>query len=286
MRSFWFGMIALLTACSGSPYPGFTETEDGVHVRLHTLGDGVELASDSDSVHVRLRIAHWGDAPGTLYSTERTYATRTIRKAMMREALGRMHAGDSMSLIVPADQVPWSDLRLDVAPIPADTGTVQVELGLLAIITPQMMRDATAEAKRNDPEGYERRLIKAYLASSAQPWTQWGSSEMHYFVEVAPSDTNAVKQGALVSVSYEGRRLEDGVMVDDTERQGGAFSWRYGDPDQVMQGMEIAVQLLREGGVGQFILPSAYAFGARGVPGVVDPYTPVLYRVSVVRVGR
>jgi FKBP-type peptidyl-prolyl cis-trans isomerase len=43
---------------------------------------------------------------------------------------------------------------------------------------------------------------------------------------------------------------------------------------------------LREGGVGQFILPSAYAFGARGVPGVVDPYTPVLYRVSVVRVGR
>ena len=286
MRSFWFGMSALLTACSGSPYPGFTETEDGVHVRLHTLGDGVGLASDSDSVHVRLRIAYWGEAPGSLFSTERTYAVRSVRKAVMREALGRLHEGDSMSLIAPAGQVPWADLLPDGASTPRDTGAVQVELGLLAIITPQMMRDAAAAARRNDPEGYERRLIAAYLASSAQPWTPWGSSDVHYFVEVAPSDTNAVKPGALVSVSYEGRRLEDGVMVDDTERQGGAFSWRYGDPDQVMQGLEIAVHLLREGGAGQFILPSAYAFGARGVPGVVDPYTPVLYRVSVVRVGR
>jgi len=277
-------MITLLTACSGSPYPGFTETEDGVHVRLHALGDGVELASDSDSVHVRLRIAHWGDGPGSLFSTERTYAARSIRKAMVGEVLARMHEGDSMSLIAPADQVPWSDLGPDPSFSPVDTGTVQVEVGLLAIITPQRMRDAAAAARKNDPEGYERRLIAALIASNTQPWIRWGNSNVHYFVEVAPTDTNAVKPGELVSVSYEGRRVEDGVLVDDTERQGGTFHWRYGDPDQVMNGMEIAVQLLREGGAGQFILPSAYAFGARGVPGVIEPYTPLLYRVSVVKV--
>ena len=285
MKVFRIGLFTLLCACSASPYPGFTETEDGVHVRMHSLGDGMDLAQDSDSVYMRLRMAYRGQAPGSLFSTERTYLARSIRTATMREALGRLHAGDSMSMIAPAAQVPWRILGLDAASIPADTGTVQIELGLLSIITPPMMRAAAAESRRHDPEGYERKLIAAYLETRPQMWTRWGTSDLYYAVEVAAADTQAMKPGDVVTVTYQGRRLEDGVLVDDTDRQGGSFSWRYGDPDQVMNGMEVAVQILRLGGEGQFILPSEYAFGARGVAGMVEPYTPMLYRVALVDVG-
>lgn len=282
----WCGLMVLLMACSGSPYPGFTEAEHGVYVRLHRLGDGTTLASDSDSVHVRTRISHLGEAPGTLFSTERTYSARSLREGCMREVLGRMHEGDSMSLITPASLVPFQVLGPDPGIRFVDPGVVQVEVAVLSIITPTMMRARAEEARRNDPAGYERRLIQAFIAASDRSWVQWGTSDLYYSLEEMPTDTQAVGKGEMVTVTYSGRRLEDGVLVDDTQRQGGSFSWRYGDPDQVMNGLEVAVQLLRMGGEGEFILPSLYAFGTRGVPGLVEPNTPMIYRVSLQHVER
>jgi FKBP-type peptidyl-prolyl cis-trans isomerase len=43
---------------------------------------------------------------------------------------------------------------------------------------------------------------------------------------------------------------------------------------------------MREGQSGEFIFPSAYAFGARGVPGIVDPFTAMRYTLELERVIR
>ncbi|HMC98076.1 MAG TPA: FKBP-type peptidyl-prolyl cis-trans isomerase [Flavobacteriales bacterium] len=276
----------VLAGCWGSPYKGYKEVEDGVHVKLRSLGDGENLASDSDSVHVRFRISHLGEEPGSFLSTERWYATKDLRAGALMPALRRLHEGDSMSIIAPAFLWPWAVINGGpVDPVP-DTAHICAELSLLAIRSPEVMRADAERHRREDPEGFEHRMIQAYLRNSKENWTRWGTSDLYYTIAGAARDTNRIKLHETISVSWLGCRLEDGQAFDDTRDHGSAFTFRYGDPDQVMKGIEVAVSLLCEGQEGRFIVPSSLAFGAKGIPGTLDPWTPVIYSVRIESVER
>lgn len=287
MRCFFILVLLVgLSGCTRSPHAGFTEVADDVHIRLHALGDGVQAASDSDSVTVRLRIGLLGDAPGSLFSTERNYAAQDLRQLALAEAMDRLHSGDSMSLICRADRIPWRVIGMASDAVPGDKAEVMTELTLLDIRTPARLRAEREQLRRADPLGFERRLIAAWLKQKGDGHQRWGTSDLFYRLEGSTTDTVPVKRGEQVTVAYTGSRLEDGVVVDDTERYGGTFSWRYGDPDQVINGLEVAVSLLLPGTSGDFVLPSTYAFGERGVPELVEPHTPMHYRVQLVHVTR
>lgn len=279
-------LVAVLCACNGSPYEGYKRVADGVDLRLHTLGDGEEQVQDGDSIRLRLRAAVLGDEPGSYLSTERWYAAQDLRTGAFVPVLHRIHTGDSMSVIARADAWPWKAIAVDGLDTLADTAHVQLELALLAVRTPAQMKAEEERLRRMDPEGFERRVIAAYQAREGAPWVRWGTSEMFYSIEGIATDTTSVKAGEQVTITYSGARVEDGRVFDDTQRNGGPFSFRFGDPDQVMKGLETAVHLLREGQEGDFLFPSSMAFGAKGIDGVIEPYTPVVYTVRLVKVDR
>lgn len=275
-------IIVLLAACARSPYEGFKHVGDDVHLRMHVLGDGERLAADVDSVLFRLRVARNGEEPGSHLSIERWFLARDLRRDAFAPMLARMRQGDSLSLIARAGAVPWNALGAAAETL-ADTTHVRVEAGLLSIRTPEMIAEANERLRRMDPHGFEQRLIAAYREQTPGAWTQWGSSTMFYLLRGTPSDTVAVKAGDHVTVEYSGRRVEDGQVFDDTRRNGLSMQFRFGDPDQVVKGIEVAVGLLREGQEGEFILPSELAFGEKGIPGTLEPWTPVVYTVRLVR---
>jgi hypothetical protein len=277
---------SLVTGCARSPHAGFTEVEEEVHIRLHRLGEGEGSAGDNDSVRVRLRVAQLGEAPGSLFSTERTYGAKDIGRGALVVAMERLHEGDSMSLICPAGKMPWSAMGLIPGSTPTVDGEVRAEFALLEIITPADTRAKQEAQRHTDPTGYEHRLITAWVQEHGQGYLRWGTSDLFFRLQGQASDTLAVRPGEQVTVAYSGTRLEDGVVVDDTERQGGTFTWRYGDPDQVISGLEVAVSLLRVGRSGDFILPAAYAFGERGVPELVEPHSPMHYHVRLIHADR
>ena len=279
-------VVSVLFACGRSPYAGFDEAEDDVHVKLHSLGDGDVLAQDSDHVVLHLRIARIKEDAGSLFSTERTYRVTDLRQGALAVVLDRMHAGDSMSVFTPASLIPWSVLGLVQEAPPSDTTTVRMEIRMVDLLSPAMLRAEEERQRALDPTGYATRLLKAWLDRDTTEWTRWGTSGLYYQLTGEPRDTNAVRKGDLVIIEHRGARLEDGKVVDDPARSGGAFSWVYGDPDQVINGLEVAVSLLREGRSGRFIFPPEYAFGSAGVPGLVDPFTPMIYEVRSVRFER
>jgi hypothetical protein len=286
MRLLVIVILAVVMVACGPSYEGFSEFDGDVHIRLHKLGDGDRIAADSDSVHLRVRVARSGEEPGSQFSTQRMYAARLLRSAGFQVVLDRLHVGDSMSVIMAAGRVPWPVLGAAPLPKGQDTGMVRLELSMQELITPEMMREREERFRQTDPEGFEHRLIDAWVRGDARSWTRWGTSDLHYLITGAAVDTNAVRPGDQVVVSYKGLVLEDGRPIDSTEKNGSAFSWTYGDPDQVVKGLEVAVRLMREGQSGEFIFPSAYAFGARGVPGIVEPFTAMRYTLELERVIR
>lgn len=286
VASFLVPGALLFSACGGSPYMGYKEVEDDVHVRLITLGDGDDLATDSDSIHVRFRVSQLSDAPGSFLSTERWYAAKDLRSGALMPVFRRLHEGDSMSVIAQAGSLPWTVITSGTSDVVADSAHMRTELSLLAIRTPALMRAEEEKRRREDPEGYERRLISAYLSNEPVGWMRWGTSDMHYLITGEALDTNRIVFRESITISWTGVRLEDGQTFDDTRKNGGAFTFRFGDQDQVIRGVEVAVSLLREGQEGRFIFPSSLAFGAKGIPGTLDPWTPVLYTVRIEAVER
>lgn len=279
-------LVGVLVGCDRSPYAGYKKVGDDVHLHLHTLGEGETVPTDSDSVRVGLRMGWVGQGIGELFSTDQVYAVKDLRNGAFVPILSRIHEGDSLSVIAPAKIWPWRVIIAAVEEIAPDTGMIQAEIDVLELRTPAMARAENERMRRNDPIGYESRLIAAYIAQDGLPYLRWGTSELFHHIQGMAKDTNVVVLGDHVTISYKGRRLEDGQVYDDTQRNGEPLSFTYGDKDQVMDGLEVAVHLLREGQEGSFIFPSEYAFGAKGIPGVLDPYMPVEYTVRLEKVQR
>lgn len=286
MKAWVLAMPLLFAACSGSPHAGFKELSDGVHLRYHSLGEGEELVQDDDSIHLLLRITELGGEAGSLLSTQRWYAAADLRHGAFVPVLERIHEGDSISLIAMAVELPWDAVVPTGWRPPPGASEVQVEFTLLQIRTPDMIQAELERHRLADPEGYQRKLIEAFVERSGHEWEVWGTSLLHHRISGPAMDTARVQLGDLVHVSWLGSRLEDGAPIDDTQRTGAPFTFRFGDQDQVIKGIETAVMLLREGQEGEFILPAEMAFGARGVEGLVDPWSPVRYVVKLESVER
>ncbi len=279
-------LFAVLCGCNSSPYEGYKQLRNDVHVRLHVLGEGEDVPSDGDSLLIRIRMGWPSEGVGELFSTEEWYAAKDLRTKAFASVLRRIHEGDSMSVIAPSEEWPWAVIAEGKDVLVPDTGHVRMEINLIKLRTASMIQADNERSRKSEPYVYERKLMHAYLLQQSGTFNRWGTSEMFYSIEGEAMDTNKVVLGDVVTISYRGRNMEEGIVFDDTERNGMPLTYRFGDKDQVLEGIGFAVELLREGQEGTFLIPSEFAFGTKGIPGIVDPYMPVVYTVRLDKVER
>jgi FKBP-type peptidyl-prolyl cis-trans isomerase len=277
-------LVALLVSCGRGPFKGFKPIDTGVHMKLRTLGEGEVMPTDSDSVLMRVRMARHAGAPGSLFSTQRWYGMHDSGSSFMHLLPGRMHTGDSLSVIIMGERLPWGRLGAN-APVGADTLWIDVELALLKIRTPADSRRLAHERLMARTQADEETILAAFLArDSTTEWKEFMG--LRYILDPANPKRSPIQSGDQVTIHYTAHFLDEGRLFDDTHRSGQPLTFRLGDPGQVIKGLEVAAHLLPPGGKGRFLIPSALAFGASGsTGGIVPPFTPVLYTVEVVSVS-
>ena len=98
-------------------------------------------------------------------------------------------------------------------------------------------------------------------------------------------DTIAIREGREVVIHYRGTDLQ-GRIFDDSRRMEGPLRFVIGNENQVIEGLEIALEQMTKGDLATVIIPSWYAFGSNGsAGGHVQPYSTVIYTVEVIDVG-
>ena len=277
----WSWLIIFIAGC-GSPYAGYDEVDQDVHLRLIELGDGDHAATAGDSVWIHLEIRASGSAHAAMFTSEDRFAFEELAASGFRAPVQRMHAGDRAHLIMRSHRLPRRLIVAEPLRALADTCMVHVRFDLKEVRRP---------SDRRSPEGpgaelviAGRKAIADYLGRSPHAWHRWGNSMLHYRIE--RNDPGAVhpQAGDGVLITYEGRRLSDSVVIDDpmgAAQEGLTFN--FGDKDQVIEGLEVAVSLLHEGATGHFVIPGEMGFSERGVPGLVGSFEPLLYRVQLVK---
>jgi FKBP-type peptidyl-prolyl cis-trans isomerase len=276
-------LVGLLASCSRGPFNGFKPVGMDVHMKLRILGEGEVLPTDSDSVLMRVRMARHEGTPGSLFSTERWYSMQVDGSGFLHLLPGKMHTGDSVSVIAKGARLPWAQLGA-TTPAGGDTLWIDVELALLAIRTPADSRRMAHERLMARTQADEEAILGAYLKrDSTTVWKEFMG--LRYILDPANPKRSPIHSGDQVTIHYTAHFLDNGRVFDDTYRSAQPLTFRLGDPGQVIKGLEVAAHLLPPGGKGRFLIPSALAFGSTGsTGGIVPPFTPVLYTVEVVSV--
>jgi FKBP-type peptidyl-prolyl cis-trans isomerase len=118
-------------------------------------------------------------------------------------------------------------------------------------------------------------------ANSAAPAS--GQDFVELKIETLKPGTGAVaSSGKKVTVHYTGT-LTDGKVFDSSETRKAPFTFTLGQ-GQVIPGWDQGVDGMKVGERRRLSIPSALAYGVKGVGNVIPPNSPLLFEVELISV--
>jgi FKBP-type peptidyl-prolyl cis-trans isomerase len=119
-----------------------------------------------------------------------------------------------------------------------------------------------------------------FLAANGQkPGVMTTNSGLQYKV-LREGQGHKPSQLGEVEVHYKGS-LIDGTVFDSSYERGESISFLLA---QVIPGWAEGVQLMTPGSHYEFYIPFDLAYGAAGIPGVVPPYSTLIFEVELLKV--
>lgn len=266
IKIFALAAVVLFSACEEEKYPGYSETEEGsgIYYMLHFPGESGKKASEDDYYEV---IMYNKLNDEVIYDSELESGSGTL---FMQSGASRyfsvLSEGDSATFLLYGGDL--------IVPGMTDTGMMEMNVKIVAILTPDEYADRESQV---DYDAGETLMIQRYL--NKKGLTNVSDSTGAVTLESTAGTGAAPQKGDTVDVRIKGELL-NGRIFDDSDAYGG-FSFTWGDQEQVIPGVKLALSSMKEGGKTKIILPSRLAFGNEGSVGIVPPHTPVIYTVEL-----
>lgn len=159
----------------------------------------------------------------------------------------------------------------------ADTETEVAE----ETVTPrksELSSEDVAKARTYGPEFFKDESKKSDIASDTTYNTT--ASGLKYVV-MKEGDGKSPTATDNVTVHYTGR-LTDGTIFDSSVERGVPATFPL---NRVIPGWTEGLQLMKEGGVTVFYIPSPLAYGEQGAPGAIPPNSDLIFEVELIQVN-
>ena len=119
-------------------------------------------------------------------------------------------------------------------------------------------------------------LILEYLKSNGLE-AQSTESGIYYIIDEPGEGNDHPDNASKITAHYEGKLL-DGTIFDSSIKRGEPLEFSLG---RVIKGWQEAIPLLKKGGKGTFIIPSALAYGTQGAGGAIKPNSVLVFYVEL-----
>ncbi len=274
----------LMFACKQNPYPGYSPENGGaLYYKLHMFGD--ERTKPNAGDYITADIAYQTMNDSVFFRGKRTFQLAPSDfDGSIEECFMMLAEDDSASFIISADSLFERTLNAQLPSFIPENSNMKVGIRV------HMIR-SEAEYKREKEEflawikdfgEYEQTVLRHFIEEQKVDIEPTPSGM--YFIPLKEGNGRKVKKGDIVTVNYEGKFL-NGEFFDSTVKRNQPFEFVYGTEWQVIEGMEEAIGLMREGDKAIIILPSELAWGADGSStGIIPPFTSVIYELELVDV--
>ncbi len=161
---------------------------------------------------------------------------------------------------------------------------LELRIRLVDLVNEEAVQDSlmTELSHRLDNEQVD---IIEYIMKQPEPQSYIEELGIYKKSIIMSLEGEPIKAGDRVTLSYTGSFLDGYVFDEKTGDE--SLEITYGMSDQIVSGLAIAIKGMRQGESVKIILPSHHAFGGRGsVKGIVPPYTPIVYNLTITNVTR
>ena len=282
-----FPVIFLIVFGCGrfTKYPGYKKAEHGIYYQLHTLGENDSIvAHPGDYITVNLTYMTLNDS--IFFKGMRKFKVmEPAYEGAVDECFGMLSEEESATFIIGAEKFFSITLQSQLPRFIQVGDQIKVRIEMLEI-QPEIdyIREKEAFLSWIEDFGdYERVILKQFINEEKLDVSPLPSGI--YYLNLQPGTGKKVENGDTVTVNYEGRFL-NGKFFDSTVKRHQPFQFVYGTEWQVIEGLEEAIGIMREGEKSLFILPSELAFGNRGSSNNYIPaFTSLIFEVEILKVS-
>lgn len=283
VRGLRFLLSLIIVGCitgGCSRFSGYKKTDDGLYYKFYRHNEG-QHPDTSHIVQVNLSYRYKDSilfSSNNLKEPMNLMVNRPDYKGDFNQALMMMTPGDSASFLIRADSFFFATLKYNRLPkIVSPDSYVTVEVGLTKMWTKQEQRQKEREwilaRKNTEREDIQKFIKQIRFEGDTTP-------EGLYFKITRKGEGPTPKPGDLITLKFSV------VLFDGTELYS---SWDKGVPMTIefgrkfdTEGINIALSRMNKGSVARLIIPSKLAFGEKGRPPFIPPYSPLLYDVEIV----
>ena len=203
-----------------------------------------------------------------------------------QEIVSMMKEGGKANAIVPSSMAFGAQGAGSVVP---PFSTLYYEIELVKIMSndefeaKQADKNAKKQAEAAKMEKGEGATIQKYLKDNNITPTTTLPSGLIYVEKQAGKGAKAAN-GKKVKVQYTGKLL-NGTVFDSSVERGQPFEFTLGQK-AVIEGWDIGIALMNEGGKATLIIPSKLAYKDKGAGDVIPPFSPLVFDVELVEVEK
>jgi FKBP-type peptidyl-prolyl cis-trans isomerase len=259
--------LTLVFSCKEQQMPGFRRMDNGIYYKLISIGESNRRPKSGDYLEMSIYNTF---ADSVIYDSHLESSTGTmIAPFNEKEGFARLHEGDSALFLIPA---------YDLMERGNDT-MMHMQVKLIRILNEQEYTAETTRRSQTD-EFAEQKILTYFL--KRHPNVFKPLSHGLFMQEEHPGTGKSVERGDRVLVNYRGLFL-NGKKFDSTSEP---VEFTLGDEGQLLEGMTIGLEHMKEGGKAKFIIPSQLAYGASGsTTGIIKPFSTLVYEVELLKVN-
>jgi FKBP-type peptidyl-prolyl cis-trans isomerase FkpA len=205
-----------------------------------------------------------------------------FENAGFQEVIGMMREGGKANAIVPSSMAFGAQGAGGVVP---PFSPLYYDIELIKVLSneewerKQAENEAKKQAENSAKEKSESSSIQKYLKDNNIKPTTTLPNGLIYVEKQAGSGPKPLS-GKKVKVHYTGRLL-DGTKFDSSIDRGEPYEFVLGQR-AVIEGWDIGIAMMNEGGKATLIIPSKLAYKERGSGDIIPPFSPLVFDVELV----
>ncbi len=287
IQLFVIALLFVVFGCSNksSKFSGFSVTDSDIHYKLVSLGDGSVKPEQTNFITVN--VAYRTIKDSLFFQGLRKFQLNSRNVfGKIDECFMMLALGDSASFYFPADSFFTKTLETSLPKFINKGEMMRVDIKMLEIQTEKQYQYEKEAFLHwiNDFGDYEKVILKQYM--DGEKLSIAPSINGLYYIPVSKTNGESVAVGDTITVHFEGRFFNNKIF-DSTRKRNEPFQFVYGQKWQVIEGLEEAIGMMKEGERSLFILPSKIAFGEQGSStGIIPPFTSVVFEVELIEVKK
>lgn len=255
---------------------GSSITASGLEYKIHSFSDSHDSAQDNQWIGIRYKAETLKGEVIQNPDSMTVIPYQTYVDTGIMEALSLLYLGDSASFVVPGR-------RLRPLDISSKASKVKLTLSFKEIFSPEEYQFSKQYPGilQLIPDSNQQRFISMVRSKSIVDYRTMNG--IHAFWLKENEQAKRAIAGRRVVIDYEGFTT-DKRLFDSTVKRSEPFDFELGQQGQVLRGIEILLQQMREGEEVLAVIPPELAFQNGSSDGTIPPNTVVMYNVKLRKV--